>query len=160
MAYPEDFPIKPSYSQVKVPTILLPPFWSRPPCAWLARQKKFSSPTTSTLKATSPSTRPPFLWRATFLSSFLKIVYFRFPANVPPKNQIYSFLKQNSLSNQIFSFRSQNFLSKSNRFVQFPHFFCDYKKFCFVCRNLRTESKRFCFLFSSKIFGINRNVSL
>ncbi len=31
---------------------------------------------------------------------FLKIVCFRFPTNVPPKNRIYSFLRQNSLSNQ------------------------------------------------------------
>ncbi len=31
---------------------------------------------------------------------FLKIVSFRFPTNVPPKNRIYLFLKQNSLSNQ------------------------------------------------------------
>ncbi len=31
---------------------------------------------------------------------FLKIVCFRFPTNVPQKNRIYSFLKQNSLSNQ------------------------------------------------------------
>jgi hypothetical protein len=31
---------------------------------------------------------------------FLKIVCFRFPTNVPQKNRIYLFLKQNSLSNQ------------------------------------------------------------
>ncbi len=31
---------------------------------------------------------------------FLKIVCFRFPTNVPQKNRIYSFLKQNLLSNQ------------------------------------------------------------
>ncbi len=31
---------------------------------------------------------------------FLKISCFRFPNNIPQKNRIYSFLKQNSLSNQ------------------------------------------------------------
>jgi hypothetical protein len=31
---------------------------------------------------------------------FLKIVCFRFPTNIPQKNWIYSFLKENSLSKQ------------------------------------------------------------
>ncbi len=41
---------------------------------------------------------------------FLKIVCFRFPTNVPKKNRIYSFLKQNSLSNQNVLFQILIFL--------------------------------------------------
>ena len=40
MAYQEDFPIDLSYSQAGVPTILLPPFWSHRPRAWLARAEQ------------------------------------------------------------------------------------------------------------------------
>ncbi len=36
---------------------------------------------------------------------FLKIVCFRFPTNVPQKNRINLFLKQNSLSNQTVLFQ-------------------------------------------------------
>ena len=39
-------------------------------------------------------------WLVMSNQRFLKIVCFRFPTNVPQKNRIYSFLKQNSLSNQ------------------------------------------------------------
>ncbi len=46
----------------------------------------------------------------------------------------------------MFSFRSPNFWTISNWFVQFPNFFWDYKKFCFVFRNLCTKSKRFGFV--------------
>ncbi len=41
---------------------------------------------------------------------FFKIVYFRFPTNVPKKNRIYPFLKQNSLSNQNVLFQISKFL--------------------------------------------------
>ncbi len=41
---------------------------------------------------------------------FLKIVCFRFPTNVPKKNRIYSFFKQNLLSNQNVLFQIKIFL--------------------------------------------------
>jgi hypothetical protein len=50
----------------------------------------------------SPPVTKSWSWSWLVMSNqrFSKIVCFRFPTNVPPKNQIYSFLKQNSLSNQ------------------------------------------------------------